>query len=66
MQGLDKRRGLLIAFEGIDGSGKSTQAKLLYEWLRKRGYKVILLREPTNGKIGQLIRDKLRRGFSSA
>ena len=32
--------GILIAVEGMDGSGKSTQAKLLYHWLRAKGLPV--------------------------
>ena len=35
-----------IVLSGIDGSGKSTQAQLLFEALRKRGQKAILTREP--------------------
>lgn len=52
----DKRKGLLIAFEGIDGVGKTTQANLLYNYLRTRGYHVLLTREPTDGLYGQKIR----------
>ena len=46
----------MIAFEGIDGSGKTTQAKLLYNRLSQDGYSAIQLKEPTNGKWGQKIR----------
>jgi dTMP kinase len=51
------RPGRFIVFEGIDGTGKSTQQKLLAEVLRKHGYKVIETREPTNGKFGRKIRE---------
>lgn len=50
-------RGLFIVFEGIDGSGKSTQAELLARKLRSRGLGVVCLREPTQGKWGQKIRE---------
>jgi dTMP kinase len=50
---------LLIAFEGIDGSGKGTQAKLLARWLRERGHEVFLTKEPTDGAIGKLLRRSL-------
>ncbi len=53
--------GKLIVFEGADGSGLSTQSKLLYRHLRKRGYAVIHTKEPTNGFIGRVIRNVLRR-----
>ena len=49
--------GLLVVFEGIDGSGKSTQAKLLATHLRSLGYQVVLTHEPSNGFWGQRIRD---------
>lgn len=49
-------KGLLIVFEGIDGTGKSTQLRLLAEELKKRGIPVLTTREPTNGPFGQKIR----------
>ncbi|MCL4501833.1 MAG: dTMP kinase [Deltaproteobacteria bacterium] len=45
--------GLLIAFEGVDGSGKTTQAEMLAASLKKDGYQVVLTREPTHGPAGQ-------------
>ena len=49
-------RGLLIAFEGIDGTGKSTQIRLLADYLRRQGCEVIETREPTDGPYGRKIR----------
>jgi|SRR6185436_11950091 len=51
------KKNLFIAFEGIDGSGKSTQVKLLSYNLKNAGHKVYLTCEPTESPIGKLIRD---------
>ena len=51
---------LFIAFEGIDGSGKSTQAKLLAEKMTAEGHKVHLTFEPTDGNIGRMLRSILK------
>ena len=48
--------GLLISFEGIDGSGKSTQARLLAQTLRTRGLDVVLTREPGGSPGAEEIR----------
>ena len=60
-RGLLKRKGmkknLFIAFEGIDGSGKSTQVKRLTEKLIAEGHKVYATCEPTDSPIGKMIRD---------
>ena len=50
-------KNLFIAIEGIDGSGKSTQVKLLAGQLSKAGHKVYATFEPTNGPIGAMIRN---------
>jgi dTMP kinase len=50
---------LFITFEGPDGSGKTTQAQLLYEYLQERGYPVFLTREPGGTDIGDQIREVL-------
>ena len=50
---------LLISFEGIDGSGKSTQCKMLYHELLDRGYVVHLYREPGGTAISEKVRNIL-------
>lgn len=50
---------MFITFEGIDYSGKSTQAKLLYEYLKSNKIKVLLVREPGGTKISEKIREIL-------
>jgi len=52
------KKGLLIVFEGIDGSGKTTQAKTLLKRLLARGIAAVFFREPTDGKWGREIRRK--------
>lgn len=48
-----------IVFEGIDGSGKTTQINKLYEALEKEGIPVHITKEPTEGDMGKLLRDYL-------
>jgi dTMP kinase len=52
-------KGILITFEGIDYSGKTTQAKKLFNYLKRKGHKVIFLREPGGEKISENIRQVL-------
>lgn len=49
-------RGLFIVFEGVEGSGKSTQARRLVEWLEKGGVPHIATREPGGTAVGEEVR----------
>lgn len=53
------RKGIFITLEGLDGSGKSTQALHIKDFLEERGYKVLLTREPGGTEIGEKIRQIL-------
>ena len=52
---------MYIVFEGIDGSGKSTQIEMLRQWLADNGFRVETLVEPTDSEVGKLIRNILQR-----
>ena len=52
-------KGLFITFEGGDGCGKTTQIKLLDEYLRNKGYKTLLTREPGSIGLGEKVREIL-------
>jgi dTMP kinase len=54
--------GFLFTVEGIDGSGKTTQAQRLARYCEEKGLSYILSKEPTSGKYGQLIRNSASRG----
>lgn len=59
-------KGLFITFEGLDGSGKTTQIELLSDFLRQKGLDVIVTREPGGTGIGDKIRDiLLNKDYSS-
>ncbi len=53
------KKGLFITFEGADGCGKTTQLRLLYEYLTKKGYEVVITREPGAAGLGEKIREIL-------
>ncbi|MET8862301.1 dTMP kinase [Nonomuraea sp. NPDC004580] len=61
--------GLFVAFEGGEGSGKTTQSRLLAIWLRDQGYDVVQTREPGATKVGMRLRaillDAAERGLSA-
>ncbi|MFI9598078.1 dTMP kinase [Nonomuraea sp. NPDC052265] len=61
--------GLFMAFEGGEGSGKTTQSRLIAIWLRDQGYDVVQTREPGSTKIGMRLRaillDAAERGLSA-
>ena len=52
-------QGLFITFEGPDGCGKTTQMKLLAEYLEKKGEEVVLTREPGGKGLGEKVREIL-------
>lgn len=57
---------MYIVLEGIDGAGKSTQIKLLKEWLENNGLKVETIVEPTDMEVGKLIRKLLTRSDATS
>jgi dTMP kinase len=62
-------RGLFITFEGLDGSGKTTQIKRLAVWLERRGLKPVITRQPggtaTGDRIRELLLDSRSTGLAS-
>jgi dTMP kinase len=55
-------RGLFVSLEGGDGAGKSTQARLLGDWLTGLGREVVITREPGGTELGRLLRDAVLHG----
>src|SRR5208282_2719710 len=51
--------GLFITFEGLDGTGKSTQLRRAVQYLRKCGHRVLVTREPGGTRTGERVRDIL-------
>lgn len=54
---IDITPGVLIVFDGIDGTGKTTQVELLSKLLQDSGYDVVTSKEPTDGKYGAKVRE---------
>jgi dTMP kinase len=65
----DQSRGLFVAFEGGEGSGKTTQSRLIAIWLRDQGFDVVQTREPGSTKVGMRLRaillDSAHQGLSA-
>ncbi|GAA3790317.1 hypothetical protein GCM10022226_06550 [Sphaerisporangium flaviroseum] len=65
----DQSRGMFIAFEGGEGSGKTTQSRLIAIWLRDQGFDVVQTREPGSTKVGMRLRaillDSAHQGLSA-
>jgi dTMP kinase len=57
---------VFVSFEGIDGSGKSTQARLLADLLRQQGREVVAVREPGGTALGEQVRGLLLDGAAVA
>jgi dTMP kinase len=53
------RRGLFITFEGVEGSGKTTQARALVDWLSEHNMPHLFVREPGSTTVGEMIREVL-------
>jgi dTMP kinase len=53
---------MFVTFEGIDGSGKTTQAALLAEWAAAEGHEIVAVREPGGTPLGERIRELLLDG----
>ncbi|MFH1092855.1 MAG: dTMP kinase [Candidatus Omnitrophota bacterium] len=62
---MSKKRGILLSFEGIEGTGKSTQTRLLCKYLKNKGIAYTVLREPGSSVIGEQIRNILLYSKSS-
>jgi dTMP kinase len=61
MENIKLNKGKFFTAEGLDCSGKSTQCKLLFDYLTANNYPAILTKEPTENEIGLLIRKALKK-----
>ena len=57
---------MFVTFEGVDWSGKSTQAQLLADWLREQGRTVLSTREPGGTPVGEAVRQVVFHGHDMA
>ncbi len=57
---LESRKGTFIVFEGIDGSGKSTQINRLSDKLKSKNHAVYQTFEPSDGSVGSMVRQMLK------
>jgi len=65
-KGMRRDRGLLISFEGSEGSGKTTQISRISAWMEDSGYDVVVTREPGGTEIGEEIRHLLKHSAQGA
>jgi dTMP kinase len=66
MKNMEPQRGMLIAFEGIDGAGKTTFAQRVASYFSSLGREVVVSHEPTNGPWGRKLRESAATGRMSA
>jgi dTMP kinase len=59
-------KSLFIVFDSLDGAGNSTQVKMLADYLKSRGLKAHITKEPTSGLIGGLIKSQLTHDWQSS
>lgn len=57
-----KQKGIFICIEGLDGSGKTTQAQMLVEILKKEGLHAVYTAEPSNGFFGKILKETILAG----
>jgi dTMP kinase len=62
----ESNSGILLAVEGVDGAGKTTQVGLLADALRRAGLEVVTSKEPTDGRWGRIIRESAETGRMTA
>ena len=63
---MQRKKGVFIAFEGLDGSGSSTQVDILVRNLNSLGIKSISTKEPTNNIVGGVIRGVLTKEWQTS